>query len=41
LKRFIDPEEVANVVEFVCSREGSAVNGAPIRAAGGVVLSIA
>ena len=41
LKRFIDPEEVANVVAFVCSREASAVNGAPIRAEGGVVLSIA
>ena len=41
LKRFIDPEEVANVVAFVCSREASAVTGAPIRAEGGVVLSIA
>jgi NAD(P)-dependent dehydrogenase (short-subunit alcohol dehydrogenase family) len=40
LKRFIDPEEVANVVAFVCSREASAVNGAPIRAEGGVVMSI-
>jgi NAD(P)-dependent dehydrogenase (short-subunit alcohol dehydrogenase family) len=41
LKRFIDPEEIANVVAFVCSREASAINGAPIRAEGGVVLSIA
>ena len=41
LKRFIDPEEVANVVAFVCSREASAITGAPIRAEGGVVLSIA
>jgi NAD(P)-dependent dehydrogenase (short-subunit alcohol dehydrogenase family) len=41
LKRFIDPEEVANVVAFVCSREASAVTGAPIRAEGGVVMSIA
>jgi NAD(P)-dependent dehydrogenase (short-subunit alcohol dehydrogenase family) len=41
LKRFIDPEEVANVVAFVCSREASAINGAPIRAEGGVVMSIA
>jgi NAD(P)-dependent dehydrogenase (short-subunit alcohol dehydrogenase family) len=41
LKRFIAPEEVANVVAFVCSREASAVTGAPIRAEGGVVLSIA
>ena len=41
LKRFIDPDEVANVVAFVCSREASAINGAPIRAEGGVVMSIA
>jgi NAD(P)-dependent dehydrogenase (short-subunit alcohol dehydrogenase family) len=41
LKRFIDPEEVANVVAFVCSREASAITGAPVRADGGVLLSIA
>jgi 3-oxoacyl-[acyl-carrier protein] reductase len=41
LKRFIDPVEIANVVAFVCSREASAINGAPIRAEGGVVMSIA
>ena len=40
LKRFIDPMEVANVVAFVCSREASAITGAPIRADGGVILSI-
>jgi NAD(P)-dependent dehydrogenase (short-subunit alcohol dehydrogenase family) len=40
LKRFIDPMEVANVVTFVCSREASAITGAPIRADGGVILSI-
>jgi len=40
LKRFIEPDEVADVVAFVCSREASAVTGAPIRADGGVVLSI-
>jgi hypothetical protein len=31
---------VANVVAFVCSREASAITGAPIRADGGVILSI-
>lgn len=41
LKRFIEPEEIANVVAFVCSREASAITGAPLRADGGVVLSIA
>jgi NAD(P)-dependent dehydrogenase (short-subunit alcohol dehydrogenase family) len=41
LKRFIDPAEIANVVAFVCSREASAITGAPIRADGGVILSIA
>jgi hypothetical protein len=41
LKRLIDPEEVANVVAFVCSREASAVIDASIRVEGGVVLSIA
>jgi NAD(P)-dependent dehydrogenase (short-subunit alcohol dehydrogenase family) len=41
LKRFIDPVEVANVVAFVCSREASAITGAPIRVDGGVTLSIA
>jgi NAD(P)-dependent dehydrogenase (short-subunit alcohol dehydrogenase family) len=40
LKRFIDPMEVANVVAFVCSREASAITGAPIRADGGVILSV-
>jgi 3-oxoacyl-[acyl-carrier protein] reductase len=41
LKRLIDPEEAANFVAFVCSRDASAVNGAPIRAEGGVLLSTA
>jgi NAD(P)-dependent dehydrogenase (short-subunit alcohol dehydrogenase family) len=40
LKRFITAEEVADVVCFVCSREASAVTGAPIRVDGGVVTSI-
>ncbi|MEI9963709.1 MAG: SDR family oxidoreductase [Caulobacteraceae bacterium] len=41
LKRFITPEEVADVVLFVCSREAAAITGAPVRAEGGVLQSIA
>jgi len=41
LKRFIDPDEIANVVAFVCSPLASAINGAAVRADGGVVRSIA
>jgi NAD(P)-dependent dehydrogenase (short-subunit alcohol dehydrogenase family) len=37
LKRFLSPDEVASVVVFVCSGEAGAINGAPIRAEGGVV----
>lgn len=40
IKRLARPEEVAEVVVFLCSREASAVTGAPVRADGGVVLSI-
>lgn len=41
LKRFIEPAEVANVVAFVCSPQASAINGASVRADGGVIRSIA
>jgi NAD(P)-dependent dehydrogenase (short-subunit alcohol dehydrogenase family) len=41
LQRFITPEEVANVVAFVCSPLASAINGAAVRAEGGVVRTIA
>ena len=40
LKRFIQPDEIANVVAFVCSPLASAINGASVRADGGVILSI-
>ncbi len=39
LKRFTQPEEVAAVVAFVCSPAASAINGAAVRAEGGVVKS--
>ena len=34
------PEEIADVVAFLCSREASAITGSPVRADGGVVMSI-
>ena len=40
LGRFTTPEEIAEVVAFVCSREASAISGAPVRADGGVVQAI-
>ena len=40
LKRFETPEEVAAVVAFVASTQAVAINGAAVRAEGGVVRSI-
>lgn len=41
LQRFARPEEIAALVAFVCSPLASAINGAALRADGGVVRSIA
>jgi NAD(P)-dependent dehydrogenase (short-subunit alcohol dehydrogenase family) len=40
IKRLTKPEEVAAVVAFLCSRVASAITGSPVRADGGVVMSI-
>ncbi len=37
IKRFLQPEEVANVTVFACSPEASAINGATLRAEGGLI----
>jgi len=41
LQRFATTEEVASVVTFVCSPLAAAINGASVRAEGGVIQSIA
>jgi NAD(P)-dependent dehydrogenase (short-subunit alcohol dehydrogenase family) len=41
LRRFVEPAEVAAVVAFVCSPLAAAINGAAVRADGGVVRAIA
>lgn len=40
LQRFIKPEEISNIVTFLCSPLSSAINGASIRAEGGMIKSI-
>jgi NAD(P)-dependent dehydrogenase (short-subunit alcohol dehydrogenase family) len=40
LKRFETPEEVASVVAFIAGTQSIAINGAAVRAEGGVVRSI-
>lgn len=39
LKRFATPEEIANMVVYVCSESASATNGAALRVDGGIVKS--
>jgi len=39
LKRFIQPEEIANLVTYVASPLSAATNGAALRADGGVIKS--
>ena len=41
IKRFTTPEEIANIVVFLCSPLSSATNGAAIRAEGGIIRAIA
>jgi NAD(P)-dependent dehydrogenase (short-subunit alcohol dehydrogenase family) len=41
LQRVATPEEVANMVVYVCSPQASATTGAALRVDGGVVDSIA
>ncbi len=40
LQRFLEPNEIADVVAFVCSPLAAAMNGASVRADGGVIRSI-
>jgi NAD(P)-dependent dehydrogenase (short-subunit alcohol dehydrogenase family) len=40
IKRLAKPEEIADVVAFLAAREAGAISGSPVRADGGVVLSI-
>ncbi|WP_255357653.1 SDR family oxidoreductase [Flavobacterium sp. Root186] len=39
LKRFIKPEEIANLVTYIASPLSAATNGAALRADGGVIKS--
>lgn len=41
LQRFIEPEEVANLIAYLCSPLASATNGAALRVDGGVVRAMA
>lgn len=39
IQRFITPEEIADIVAFVCSKKASIINGANIKAEGGLIRS--
>ena len=41
LRRLASPEEVANMVVYVCSEQASATTGAALRVDGGLVSTIA
>jgi NAD(P)-dependent dehydrogenase (short-subunit alcohol dehydrogenase family) len=41
LQRFAAPEEIANMVVYVASKEASTTNGAALRAEGGIIQTIA
>jgi NAD(P)-dependent dehydrogenase (short-subunit alcohol dehydrogenase family) len=40
IKRLTKPDEIAEITAFLVSREAGAISGSPVRADGGVVLSI-
>lgn len=40
LERFIEPQEIADLVTFICSPRASATNGAALRADGGTLTSL-
>jgi NAD(P)-dependent dehydrogenase (short-subunit alcohol dehydrogenase family) len=39
LQRYATPEEVANLICYVCSKASSATNGAALRVDGGIVTN--
>jgi NAD(P)-dependent dehydrogenase (short-subunit alcohol dehydrogenase family) len=39
LQRYASPEEVANMICYVCSKASSATNGAALRVEGGIVTN--
>jgi NAD(P)-dependent dehydrogenase (short-subunit alcohol dehydrogenase family) len=41
LQRFATVDEIANMVVYLCSKEASATNGAPLRVEGGIIRSMA